>query len=122
MSPPARRSPGQSCERLALYACAAFALLFGCAADRSEVAQVLAAASRSAAASVPYQVHHPDVLDIKVASRPDLTGVQTVGTDGRVGLGALGRLRVDGHTGSEIAELVARAGRLSPADVSVRIA
>lgn len=115
MSPNPREFPGRSSERRAVHVVAALALLMG-GADR-----ILAAASANPAPSLPYQVYHPDVVEIKVSGRPDLTSVQTVGTDGRVALGALGRLRVDGRTASEIADLVEQASQVPDGAVSVRV-
>ena len=69
-----------------------------------------------------YRPGCPDVLDLTVAGRPDLTGPRTLGPDGRIDLGALGRVRVEGLPVEEIAARVAEQGGLPPERVRVRVA
>lgn len=101
--------------------CLPLALLAGCAANRSHLAHTSGAGSRETPFSLSYHVHSPDALELAVSDRPDLSGVQRVGADGRIALGELGRLRVNGYTAPEIAELVAEAIPTSREDVAVRV-
>jgi protein involved in polysaccharide export with SLBB domain len=55
----------------------------------------------------PYAVHCPDVLQITLADSPDLSGQRAVDADGRIDLGCLGRLRVEGQTPDDIAHRIA---------------
>lgn len=57
-----------------------------------------------------YQVACPDVLEIHVAGRDELTRRYTVGPDGCVALGGYGAVRVEGLALSAVAEAV--AGRI----------
>src|SRR5262245_17243031 len=61
----------------------------------------------------------PDVLEFAVVGRPDLTGQREIGPDGRVECGPLGRVRVEGLTGDEIALRVAELAGLAPERVKV---
>lgn len=74
------------------------------------------------AATHDYVVHCPDVLTIHVAGRPDLSGAKVIGTDGRVELGTLGRLRVEGKDVADIGLLVAQVACISPRHVTVSVA
>src|SRR5262249_14387724 len=69
-----------------------------------------------------YTVGCPDVLEVRVSNRPDLSGRQTVGPDGRIELAALGRQRGEGHTPPEIAQLLAAALGVPSRQVQVRVA
>src|SRR5258707_1022603 len=87
------------------------ALLVGCAADRSQTDRALMREPNHpipGAATRDYIVHCPDVLAISVAGRPDLSGSKIIGTDGRVELGTLGRLRVEGKDVADLELLVAQ--------------
>jgi protein involved in polysaccharide export with SLBB domain len=85
--------------------------LAGCAAQRSQVDRALSPArgpSAAAAGAVePYAVHCPDVLQVTLADQPDLSGPRVIGADGRIDLGPLGRLRVEGQTPNEIVRRLA---------------
>ncbi len=73
-------------------------------------------------AATPYSIACPDVLDVSVAGRPDLTGRVAVEPDGAIGLGDLGRLPAEGLTTAELAGRVAAAAGVSRAGVRVRVA
>jgi protein involved in polysaccharide export with SLBB domain len=64
------------------------------------------AAHRRAVAS-DYLVGCPDVLSISVPDRPELSGLHEISPDGRIDLGKLGRLRVEGKSTGTIAQLLA---------------
>jgi protein involved in polysaccharide export with SLBB domain len=76
----------------------------------------------SAHAAQPYTVQCPDALEIVVAGRPQLCGVQPVGPDGRLDLGRLGRLRVEGRTPAEVASQLAVVAGVADDQVQVRVA
>jgi polysaccharide export outer membrane protein len=69
-----------------------------------------------------YTVHCPDVLEIRIPGRPELTGPHPVGPDGRIDLGSDDRLRVEGRTVPEVGRLVAREIGLPSDQVGVRVA
>lgn len=100
-------------------------LLTGCAADRSHLNQALLAdrdaAHRSTVAGC-YLVGFPDVLSISISNRADLTGLHEIGADGRIDLGELGRLRVEGKTGEGIAQLLALVLNQPAESIRVRVA
>jgi protein involved in polysaccharide export with SLBB domain len=100
-------------------------LLAGCATDRSHLDQALLAdrdaAHRRAVAS-SYLVGFSDVLSINIPNRPELTGLHDIGADGRIDLGELGRLRVEGKTVEVISEQLALTLSQSPESIRVRVA
>ena len=63
----------------------------------------------------------PDVLEFTSTGRPDLTGKREIGPDGRIDMGALGRVRVEGLTLEELAARVASEAGLPPERVQVRV-
>jgi protein involved in polysaccharide export with SLBB domain len=85
---------------------------------------LLAQATASAEAALPYRVGSGDVLEVAVEGRPDLSRLPTVQTTGRVWLPRAGEVEVRGLTTDEIAARVAPllAGEGLPAPrVSVRV-
>lgn len=68
-----------------------------------------------------YLVRCPDVLEVAVAGRPDLTGRIAVAADGRLDLEAAGRPRVEGLTVAEVARAVADAAAMPPTAVRARV-
>jgi protein involved in polysaccharide export with SLBB domain len=113
--------------RAALLSCALCLLAAaGCASSKPNVDRSLMAegggARRNEGVHERYLVHCPDVLDITVAGRADLSGQYAVGPDGRLNLGALGAPRVEGYTPPQIGELLAEALRLRPGQIAVRVA
>lgn len=69
-----------------------------------------------------YTVSCPDVLEVVVAAHSELTGQREIGVDGRIDLGAMGRLRVEGRTVGEVAILLAQIAGVPPSGVHVRVA
>jgi protein involved in polysaccharide export with SLBB domain len=99
-------------------------LLAGCATVRPHVDRTLMAdkdTERNAGVAERYAVGCPDVLQVTIADRPELSKRYTVGADGRIDLGPLGRLRVEGLTTPEIAQQIAELAR-QPGGVQVRVA
>src|SRR5436190_9941236 len=94
----------------AAFACGLFLVLCGgCRSVRPQVQAALATPSAgptTAAALASYTVACPDVLDLSVPGRPELTGRVPVDPDGAIGL-PLGRLHVDGLTAAEAADRLA---------------
>ena len=100
-------------------------LLTGCALGQPHLDRVLLAdkgtGARNEGVAECYTVHCPDVLEIQIPGRPDLTGPHPVGPDGRIDLGSEVRLRVEGRTVPEVGRLVARETGLPLAQVRVRV-
>jgi protein involved in polysaccharide export with SLBB domain len=101
-------------------------LLAGCAAFGPPIDKALLAdkglAVRSSAAAEAYLVHCPDVLEILIDTRPELSGLREIGPDGQIDLGRMGRVRVEGQTAAEVARRLAEVTGVPPAWVRVRVA
>jgi protein involved in polysaccharide export with SLBB domain len=69
-----------------------------------------------------YTLHCPDVLDLTIDAHPEFTGQREIGPDGRIDLGAKGRLRVEACTVGEAAQLLAQVTEVPPAAVHLRVA
>jgi polysaccharide biosynthesis/export protein len=69
-----------------------------------------------------YLVGCPDVLEIAVVDRPQLTGRFTVGPDGRIEMERLGRPRVEGCTTAQVARLLADQTSVPLDRIQVRVA
>jgi protein involved in polysaccharide export with SLBB domain len=108
MQPGERRTfwwTGTSAPWLGLVLCC----VAGCSLGRSQVDRALLAEHGLGAGGTvgPYAVHCPDALQVTFADRPDLSFPRTVGADGRIDLGSLGRLRVEGLAPDEIVTRIA---------------
>jgi protein involved in polysaccharide export with SLBB domain len=68
-----------------------------------------------------YTVAFPDVLAVQISGRPELSGRRRIGADGRINLGACGRLRVEGLPLEEIVPLLAQATEIPPSKIRVQI-
>src|SRR5947209_4085314 len=77
--------------------------LGGCAAPRPYATPPLVAHAPGS----PYIVACPDVLDLIVGPRPNVSGRVEIGPDGAISLGASDRLRVDGLSADGVADRVA---------------
>jgi protein involved in polysaccharide export with SLBB domain len=101
-------------------------LLAGCATGQSQVDRALMADPGSPArgenVANSYAVGCPDVLEIVVAGRPDLTGLREIGPDGRVALGHIGRVRIEGQTLPEVTRRLAEAAEVPPQSVRASVA
>lgn len=99
--------------------------LTGCIGERAHVERNLMAdqhnPKRSEGVADHYRVQCPDVLDLRVAFRPELSQRYPVSADGCIDLGEYGRLRVEGKTPPVIARLVAEEVGQSPPDVRVQV-
>jgi protein involved in polysaccharide export with SLBB domain len=100
--------------------------LSGCAGDVARLDRALLADRNPAAhdrnPAAHYAVHCPDVLDVRVADRADLSGRFAVGPDGRINVGELGPLRVEGQTAPEVAHTLSRRAGVPPEAVAVAVA
>jgi protein involved in polysaccharide export with SLBB domain len=96
----------------------------GCSNTKVHLDETLARQKSSAnlqALEGQYRAACPDVLHLETANRPDLTGLRSIGADGRIDLIDGQRLRVEGLTTPEIAQCVAREVALPSSAVTVRI-
>jgi protein involved in polysaccharide export with SLBB domain len=78
-------------------------------------------ASRNEGVAASYAVGCPDVLQLAVDARPDLTGRKEIGPDGCIDLGQSGRLRVEGQPLSAVARQIAARVGVPPVWVHVRV-
>lgn len=76
---------------------------------------------RSTGVAERYVVFCPDVLDVEIAGRPELSGSHTIGVDGKIDLEPLGRPSVEGQTPEEIALEVADVAHVPAAQVHVEV-
>src|SRR5947209_7912341 len=110
---------------LLLFAALPLLLLTGCASSKPHVDKSLmadrGAPARNEGVAEQYLIGCPDVLDVTVVGRPELSGRRTVAPNGRIDLGELGKPRVEGHTGPEVVRLLADRLRLPPEYVDVRV-
>jgi protein involved in polysaccharide export with SLBB domain len=119
MKPGKRRSSWSALLAGVLIGCA------GCATGRASVEKHLLADKQHAqlhkAVAELYRVGCPDVLEVRIDDRPELSGTFTVGPTGRIELKDYAPLRVDGRTLPEIARLVARETGTDAQAVQVRV-
>src|SRR5262245_63348378 len=97
-------------------------LASGCAAGRPHLRHALRVDARPPDPEARYAVRCPDLLDVQVTNRPDLSGPRPVGADGRIALADGRALRVDGLTAAEVAAAVAHEAGVAPPWVRVRVA
>jgi protein involved in polysaccharide export with SLBB domain len=69
-----------------------------------------------------YQIGCPDVLLIDIADNSPRVLSKTVGPDGRIDMGAFGKLRVEGRSPVQIEALIAEELVLAPGLIQVRVA
>ncbi|MFO0964484.1 MAG: polysaccharide biosynthesis/export family protein [Gemmataceae bacterium] len=101
-------------------------LLGGCTGERAAVERKLLADKgdpmRREGVFEHYVVQCPDVIELRVSFRPELSKNYRVAADGCIDLGDYGRLRVEGKTPAGIAEVVARQIGAVANDIRVRVA
>ncbi|MBV9121993.1 MAG: polysaccharide biosynthesis/export family protein [Planctomycetes bacterium] len=101
-------------------------LLAGCATPPSQLDRQLQAEKDLApprpALAASYVVGCPDVLEVTLAGRADLSGPHPVDADGCIDLGTVGRLRVERRTLTEIQHDLGEVFGLPPAGVQIRVA
>jgi len=85
--------------------------LAGCLSHRHLDQALLAdrgASARNQGVAETYTLGCPDLVEISVAGRPDVSGRQTIGPDGRIPLHHAGPFRIEGQTPKEAAGLIAK--------------
>lgn len=101
-------------------------LLVGCATDRAQLAQALRSPADlgrpTADIQASYRVACPDLLDIQIAQRPDLSGLRQIDADGCIKLAPGLRIRVEGQTTAEIAAELARNGSQPVETIQIQLA
>jgi protein involved in polysaccharide export with SLBB domain len=124
----ARQQPrdGSRPYRAVLPALVLLASLTGCAMTGPRLDQALladrGATERNQGVATAYRVGCPDVLEVTAQDRPELSGLYAVTADGRIDLGEVGQVRVEGLTLPEAARRVAGEAELPPARVWLRVA
>ena len=97
----------------------------GCAVGQPHMDQALLAdqgtVARNKEVADYYTVACPDVLDVTVAGRPDLSGRRPIGPNGRIDAGPAGSIRVEGRTPKEVTARVAEQVGLPRDKVQVRV-
>jgi protein involved in polysaccharide export with SLBB domain len=97
----------------------------GCALTRPYLDEALLAQpedpARNRDAAARYLIACPDVLDVAIAGRPDCGGRHAVTTDGRIDLGAAGRLRVEGLPLAGVVRRIAEDASVPPESVRVDV-
>jgi protein involved in polysaccharide export with SLBB domain len=96
----------------------------GCATGGPRVHQVMQnpnPSPSSTAALEPYTLGCPDVLEVNLRGKHGNPHVGAVGVDGRIELGALGRVRVEGLTAGQAVDAIAEAAGVAPNWVRLRI-
>jgi protein involved in polysaccharide export with SLBB domain len=100
-------------------------LLTGCCLGRPHLDEALLAddgsVDRNHGVATAYLIACPDVLDVQVTGRPDVSGRYTVKADGRIELGRR-RVRVEGLTTPDVAARLTDRVEAPAADVHVRVA
>jgi protein involved in polysaccharide export with SLBB domain len=98
----------------------------GCASSRGGVEKNLMfdrfSTNRGEGVVEHYLVRFPDELEATVVGHPEITGVCMVGLDGCIDLGPIRRLRVEGKSPPEIAQLIAHTTGAPRDKVQVRVA
>jgi polysaccharide export outer membrane protein len=97
----------------------ALCLLVGCAAPGKQGGAERSTAEPRNDTPAPYRVGCPDEIEISFSSQPPRTSRHVVGPDGRIEVGSVGRLRVDGKTTAEIAAEIAQWCGATPDSVYV---
>src|SRR5262245_23001489 len=122
MQPGDREPAGRTSPRAWFVLCVG--LLAGCASGPQQFDKALMAdkGTPPTAAELPYTVACPDLLDVAVAARPDLSGLQEVSPDGCVAVGSAGRVRVEGQPAGDAGRLIAAVAGVPEDAVRVRVA
>jgi hypothetical protein len=101
-------------------------LLAGCAGPRGAFRRALrtdfVAAAHPQDLAALYQVHTPDVLEVRVTARPDCCGRRAVRIEGEIDLAPGEPLRVGGLPARQIAARIAKRLRVPESQVEVRVA
>ncbi|MBI2804924.1 MAG: polysaccharide biosynthesis/export family protein [Planctomycetes bacterium] len=96
----------------------------GCILDRVNVERNLMSQRNGippAEVASRYRVGCPDVLELTVAQRPELSGRHTIKVDGRIDLGDYGNLRIEGQTVPEVVKLIAQEVGVDKDAIQLRV-
>jgi polysaccharide biosynthesis/export protein len=122
--PRKRRPPSATTSRFWPFAFCLVSLA-GCAVANSHVDRALLSDPgqelRNQGVTENYHFGCPDRLLVTVAGRPETGAPRAIAPDGRLDLGPLGRVRVEGLTPAEAARQIALAAGLQPAAVQVHV-
>jgi polysaccharide biosynthesis/export protein len=98
----------------------------GCAGQRPWVDRALMAEPTPADAlhitAAEYLVSCPDLLEVKVSGRPELSSTQEIAGDGRINAAHGERVRVEGLSTAQAAGRFASACSVNPGQVTIRVA
>jgi protein involved in polysaccharide export with SLBB domain len=101
-------------------------LLVGCASGPPRFDQALmadqGAAARNQGVIQAYHVFCPDILEIRIAGQPELSGWRAIDAEGRIDLGRLGKLRVEERSPSQIVQLLSEENGIPADQIQVRVA
>jgi protein involved in polysaccharide export with SLBB domain len=101
------------------------ALLAGCSTSSQQIDHALMADKSPAASqestAAEYRIGCPDRLDIRIPEHPEIDGTYIVGANGRVALGNLGQVRIEGKSIAQAATLIADQAQVPVESVKVRI-
>jgi protein involved in polysaccharide export with SLBB domain len=78
--------------------------------------------SRNQGVVQAYHVFCPDVLLIQVTGRPELSGRRAIDPDGRIDLGKLGRLRIEGRSLPQVTNLLSDETGIPADRIQVQVA
>ncbi len=99
-------------------------VLAGCFPNRHLDQALLAdrgAAGRNQGVAESYTLACPDVVEVRVVGRSEVTGRRTIGPDGRIALDKSGPFRIDGQTPGEAARAIAKHFHLPPGNVQLQV-
>jgi polysaccharide biosynthesis/export protein len=98
-------------------------LLCGCAGSHKRIDNAMQTppVSRTPFSVEPYTLGCPDVLEVSIIGQTDVPNRCPVGVDGRLELGNLGRVRVEGQTSAQAVETIATTAGVAPNKVRLRI-
>jgi protein involved in polysaccharide export with SLBB domain len=98
----------------------------GCASGHGRLERALLADGNPAAHTRDLDAHYrlrcPDVLEVRIDGRPDLSGPRAVGPDGRIRLDSRDAIRVAGQTAPGVAHSLAHRLGVAEQGVHVRVA
>lgn len=120
-----RKALRAHCMRQAFWA-GLVVVMAGCAAPQPALDRALLEAQALPAheedIAQHYRISCPDLLILTVEDRPALSGRRRVNADGRIDLGSLGRLRVEGRSIAEVRRDLALVAGVSEAAVRIQVA
>src|SRR5262245_22934646 len=96
--------------------------VFGCAKDRMVVENLrMQSPFLDDAVVRSYRVGCPDVIEMKINTRPEFDGLYEIASDGRINMGDYGKPRIEGRTLAEVAKIIADETGVFGLSVQVRV-